>query len=95
MILARVVGHVVATQKNASHHGNKILRVQPLDLAGRDSGDSLLALDAVDAGIGDRVVVTQDGWSAGWALRKPGAAVDAAVIGVVDYVELYEPVRRQ
>ena len=33
MILARVVGHVVATQKNASHHGNKILRVQPLDLA--------------------------------------------------------------
>ena len=91
MILARVIGHVVATQKNPSHEGRKILRVQPIDLEGNDSGESLLALDGVDAGIGDRVVVTQDGWSAGWAIQRPGAAVDAAIIGVVDTVELHEP----
>lgn len=91
MILARVVGEVVATQKDSSHVGGKILRVQPFDLEGKDTGESLLALDALDAGIGDRVVVTTDGWSAGWAIRKPGAAVDAAVIGIVDHVELLEP----
>ena len=55
MILARVIGDVVATQKDASHKGRKILLVQPLDLDGNDRGDTVLALDAVDAGIGDRV----------------------------------------
>jgi ethanolamine utilization protein EutN len=91
MILARVVGHVVATQKNPSHEGQKILRVQPIDLQGKDSGDSLLALDGVDAGLGDRVVVTQEGWSACWTVQRPGSPIDAAVIGVVDTIELSEP----
>ena len=88
MILARVIGHVVATQKDPSHFGSKILRVQPLDLLGREKGESLLALDTLDSGPGDQVVVTQDGWSAGWVIRRPGAAVDAAIIGIVDYVDL-------
>jgi microcompartment protein CcmK/EutM len=88
VILARVVGQVVATQKDRSHLGRKILRVQPLDLLGRDQGESLLVLDALDAGPGDQVVVTQDGWSAAWAIYRPGAAVDAAIIGIVDYVDL-------
>ncbi len=87
MILARVIGQVVATQKDNSHVGRKILRVQPLDLDGRELGESLLALDALDAGIGDRVVVTLDGWSAGWAIHRPGAAIDAAVIGIVDRID--------
>lgn len=91
MILARVVGTVVATQKDASHVGSKILRVQPIDPSGSDVGDTLLALDSVDAGVGDRVVVTQDGWSASWAIRRPGASVDAAVIGVVDEIEIFPP----
>ena len=89
MILGRVVGAIVATQKDASHVGSKILRVQPIDPSGHDVGETLLALDSVDAGVGDRVIVTQDGWSAGWAVRRPGAAVDAAVIGVVDAIELF------
>lgn len=88
MILARVVGQVVATQKDPSHEGGKILRVQPLDVWGGDAGDALLALDAVDAGIGDRVLVALDGWSACWALRRPMSPIDAAVIGVVDSVDL-------
>jgi ethanolamine utilization protein EutN len=88
MILARVVGHVVATQKDASHAGRKILRVQPLDLHGGDAGESILALDSLDAGYGDRVVVTQDGWSASKAIHRPGSTVDAAVIGIVDTVQL-------
>ena len=86
MVIGRVVGAVVATQKDGSHAGGKLLRVQPLDLEGRDVGDELVALDSVDAGVGDRVVVTLDGWSASWAIRRPGSAVDAAVIGVVDSI---------
>lgn len=88
MILARVIGHIVATQKDSSHAGGKILRVQPQDPQGGVTGDCLVAVDTFDAGIGDLVVVTQDGWSAGWALQRPGAAVDAAVIGIVDRVDL-------
>jgi ethanolamine utilization protein EutN len=92
MILARVLGPVVATQKHSSHAGTKILSVQPIDLEGRDQGETLVAIDGVDAGSGDRVIVTQDGWSASWTIRRPGAAVDAAIIGVVDSIELFDPV---
>ncbi len=94
MILARVVGHVVATRKDTSHSGRKILRVQPLNLSGSDAGEPFLALDSLDAGIGDKVVVTQDGWSACHAIFRPGATVDAAIIGIVDTVELHEQPKR-
>jgi microcompartment protein CcmK/EutM len=88
MILARVVGHVVSTQKNASHIGRKILRVQPLDVFGNAAGEPFLSLDSLDAGVGDSVIVTQDGWSASKAIHRPGAAVDAAIIGIVDSIQL-------
>ena len=90
MILARVVSHVVATQKDASHLGRKTLRVQPLDISDKNAGEAILALDSLDAGVGDKVVVTQDGWSAGKAIHRAGATVDAAVIGIVDTVQLCE-----
>lgn len=54
-------------------------------------GETLLALDGVDAGVGDRVVVTLDGWAAAWAIQRPGAALDTAVIGVVDIIDYWEP----
>lgn len=88
MIIARVIGDLVATQKHPSHEGRKILVVQPLDLDGRDRGDPVLALDAVDAGIGDRVLVVQEGWSAANAVGRPQSPIDMAVVGVVDTVTL-------
>jgi ethanolamine utilization protein EutN len=87
VILARVVGNIVATQKDPSHEGAKLLRVQPQTPEGKPAGDPLVVVDAFDAGLGDLVVVTVDGWSAGWTLQRKGAAVDAAVIGVVDRVD--------
>lgn len=88
MILARVVGNVVATQKDARYEGSRILVVRPIDLDGTDSGDELLALDSVDAGVGDTVVVVREGWSASTsATGKPGAAIDSAIVGVVDSIE--------
>ena len=88
MIIARVIGDVVATQKHASHEGRKILLVQPLDLDGSARGDAVLALDAVDAGVGDRVLVVQEGWSAMTAVDRPQTPIDMAVIGVVDTITL-------
>lgn len=88
MILARVVGNVVATQKDSRYEGSRILVVQPIDLDGSKLGDELLALDSVDAGVGDTVVVVREGWSASTAATgKPGAAIDSAIVGVVDSIE--------
>ena len=87
MLIARVVGNVVATQKNGKLEGAKLLLVQPLDLAGGSRGNTVLAIDGVDAGIGDRVLLIQDGRSAQLVLGRGTAAVDAAVIGVVDELE--------
>lgn len=88
MLLARVVGNVVATQKNAKLEGSKLLLVQPEDVSGAPRGAAVLAIDGVDAGVGDRVLLIQDGRSAQLVLGRGVAAVDAAVIGVVDEVEL-------
>ena len=87
MIIARVVGTVVATQKEASHEGKKILLIQPLDLENRPMGDAIVALDAVDAGVGDRVLAVQEGFSAMTSVGHIESPIDAAVIGVVDLVE--------
>jgi microcompartment protein CcmK/EutM len=84
MVVARVVGNVVATQKNAKLEGVKLLLVQPLDLRGEAWGGTILAIDSVDAGVGDRVLLVQDGKAAQQALGRGTAAVDAAVVGVVD-----------
>lgn len=88
MLIGRVLGDVVATQKHSSHEGAKILVVQPLNLDGSDRGDAVLALDSVDAGIGDRVLVVQEGWSAMTSVGHPQSPIDMAVIGVIDEVQL-------
>ena len=90
MLIARVVGNVVATQKNVKLEGTKLLLVQPLDLQGADRGTAVLAIDSVDAGVGDRVLLVQDGKAAQTALDRGTAAVDAAVVGVVDSVSLVD-----
>ena len=64
MLIARVIGEIVATQKHLSHEGRKILLVQPLNLDGSNRGDAVVALDAVDAGVGDRVLLVTEGFSA-------------------------------
>lgn len=88
MILARVLGNVVATQKNSRYRDARIMLVQPINLDGAPRGVSILALDSVDAGEGDIVIVVQEGWSASTAATgEAGAAIDSAIIGVVDSIE--------
>lgn len=89
MLLARVLGNVVATQKNQRYDGARIMLVQPVNPDGTARGAQLLALDSVDSGEGDLVVVVQEGWSASTAATgEQGAAIDSAIIGVVDFVEI-------
>lgn len=87
MQIGRVVGTVVATQKNPKLEGAKLLLVQPMTLEGKARGAAVLAIDSVGAGIGERVLLVIEGKAAGDALGRKGAAVDAAIIGIVDEVD--------
>lgn len=88
MQLAKVTGTVVATRKNEKLEGATLLLVTPVDGNGAAQGTPLLAIDAAQAGVGDRVLVVLEGRAAGTALRRRAAPVDAAIIGVVDRVHL-------
>ena len=88
MQIARVVGTVVATQKNRKLEGAKLLLVQPLDLDEAPRGTTLLAIDSVGAGIGEKVLVVIEGKAAGDALGRKAAAVDAAIVGIIDAVDV-------
>jgi ethanolamine utilization protein EutN len=89
MILARVIGNVVATQKNQRYEGARVMLCRKLTPELEETDDTLLALDSVDAGEGDVVLVVQEGWSASTASTgKAGAAIDSAIVGVVDRVDL-------
>jgi len=87
VIIARVIGNVVATQKQEAHEGKKILLLQPLDLENQPMGDVIVALDAVDAGVGDSVLAVQEGFSAMTSVGHVESPIDAAVVGVIDIVE--------
>jgi ethanolamine utilization protein EutN len=88
VLIARVIGEVVSTEKHASHKGRKALLVQPLNLDGTDRGDAVIALDSVDAGAGDRVLLTTEGFSAMTSVGRPQSPIDMAVIGFVDSIDL-------
>jgi ethanolamine utilization protein EutN len=88
MLIARVVGELVATQKHPSHEGLKLLLVQPLNLDGSNRGDAMVAMDAVDAGVGDQVLVATEGFSAMTSVGRPNSPIDVAVIAFIDAIEL-------
>lgn len=90
MQLARVVGTVVSTQKHPAFIGAKLLLVQPVALDDTPRGAALLAVDSVGAGVHEKVLIVIEGRAAGEALGRKGAPVDAAVIGIVDQVEVQE-----
>ena len=91
MRLGLVVGHVVSTQKNDRLTGAKLLLVQPVAADGTAGGQAVLAVDAAQAGIGETVLLVIEGRAAMSTLGRRGAPVDAAVIGLVDRVDV-EPV---
>ena len=88
MQYGRVCGTVVSTLKHPALSGHKMLLVQPYDLDGRSHGDRILALDVVDAGDSDWVLVLDEGSSASTVLGTPRGPVRTLVVGVVDQLDL-------
>lgn len=89
MLLAKVVGTVVATRKDERLVGHKLLLVHPVDPHGKPSGAPIVAVDTVDAGSGETVLIVS-GSSARMAADLADTPVDAAIVGVVDSAALEE-----
>ena len=88
MILCKVTGTIVAPQKNEHLRGYKILIVQPIDLEGNLIGRDLLAVDSVDAGVGDTVLIIQEGAGAAQVLKSKKAPVHSVIVAVIDGLEV-------
>ena len=89
MILAQIVGTVVATRKDERLLSSKLLIARPMDPRGKAEGAYLVAVDTVDAGMGETVLIVS-GSSARMAAGLKDCPVDAAVVGIVDTVQVGE-----
>ena len=89
MLLAKIVGTVVATRKDPRLVSNKLMLARPVDPRGKAEGGYLVAVDTVDAGVGETVLIVS-GSSARLAAGMKDCPVDAAIVGIVDQVELSE-----
>lgn len=84
MKLAKVVGTVVSTVKYEKYRGIKLLRVRHLDLAMREVGEELVALDAAHAGVGDIVLINNDGGAAQMIMEDRTLIASVTVCGIID-----------
>ena len=87
MLLARIVGTVVATRKDPRLEASKLMLVRSVDPQGKIEGGYLVAVDTVDAGVGETVLVVS-GSSARMAAGMKDCPVDAAIVGIVDDIEV-------
>ena len=87
MLLAKIVGTVVATRKDPRLVSNKLMVVRGVDPKGKADGNYLVAVDTVDAGVGETVLVVS-GSSARMASGLKDCPVDAAIVGIVDTIEV-------
>jgi microcompartment protein CcmK/EutM len=89
VLLAKIVGTVVATRKDPRLVSNKLLVVRTVDPRGKTEGGYLVAVDTVDAGVGETVLIVS-GSSARMASGMKDCPVDAAIVGIIDAVEVTE-----
>ena len=89
MLLAKIVGTVVATRKDPRLVSNKLMVVRGVDPRGKAEGNYLVAIDTVDAGVGETVLVVS-GSSARMASGLKDCPVDAAIVGIIDTIEMAE-----
>ena len=88
MFIARVLGDVVASHRQAELAGRKLLLVRRLSLTGVEEGAEVIALDVIGVGVGERVLVVQEGGAARTLFHNPKIPAQAVVVGVVDRVDL-------
>ena len=88
MILARITGSVVSTIHHPIVDGRKLLLAERLDMTGIPSGGYVIAMDAIGAGMGETVLVLDEGTGARQVLDDANAPIRSVVVGIVDAVEL-------
>jgi ethanolamine utilization protein EutN len=88
MYLARVIGDVVSTHRHEYLGQKKLLLVRRLDLDDREEGGEVIALDVIGVGIGEKVLIVQEGNAARALFKDAKIPVQAVVVGVVDQVHL-------
>ncbi len=86
MIIARIIGTVVATQKDERLAGKKLLIVKPINLDGTDQSGYVVSVDTVGAGFREKVLIVA-GSSARLAQGNKDCPVDSAIVGVIDTVD--------
>jgi microcompartment protein CcmK/EutM len=89
VLLARVKGNLVSSVKNQYLSGHKLLLVHPINLNGESLGENdFISIDLVDAGIGDTVLVVQEGDAVQQILVTDKAPINTQIIAIVDAVEI-------
>jgi len=89
MILAKIIGNLVSTVKATGYESRKIMIVQPIDPAGASKGQSFLAVDTIQAGVGDTVLILEEGGSARMILNEPDTfTIKAVIAGIVDQITM-------
>ncbi|MCK4513583.1 EutN/CcmL family microcompartment protein [bacterium] len=88
MFLAKIIGEVVSTVKHPSLDGRKLLVIQRLDTERKPIGDSLLAVDSVGAGVGEVVLVVDEGTSAALVTGLDDPPIRTVIVGVIDQIDV-------
>jgi ethanolamine utilization protein EutN len=89
VVLAKVVGTVVATQKDPNFVGAKLLICDIAEVDAKLTGSELVAIDTVGAGVGDYVLVVSEGNSSRQAMKRKDAPVDSTIVGIVDRIDAF------
>ncbi|NBG88799.1 EutN/CcmL family microcompartment protein [Isachenkonia alkalipeptolytica] len=89
MNIGKIIGTAVATRKDETLLGCKLMITQPLTMDYKEIGEPVIAVDTVGAGIGEVVIYTK-GTAARNAARKRESAIDMAIVGIVDNIDLYD-----
>ena len=87
MLIGKVIGTVISTRKDEALVGAKLLITQPLDMDGREKDSPVIAVDTVGAGVGETVLYVT-GSVAPFAIRKKDVPVDAAIVGIIDRIDV-------
>ena len=93
MYIARVVGDVVSTHRHENLGEKKLQLVRRLDLDGREEGAEVIALDVIGVGLGERVLIVQEGGAARALFNDKKIPVQAVIVGVVDHLDIVETER--
>jgi ethanolamine utilization protein EutN len=88
LIIGRVAGEIYSTINHDFYNSKKLLVVDKLTLAGKVSGDFLIAVDSVGAGVGETVLIVDEGTSARQVVDDPDAPIRSIIIGIIDEIDL-------